>query len=406
MLPSEPAFQRNESSGSPPFTILHTRKNPLILAQKRFVGATRYSPLHSHSSHPIPMLVFYPSNRKGAKLDSRSLFFETFRRQVAALQQRRVTVRIPQTPHLYERHAKMAYHFKPELFIQLGGATEFFFPDQRFTLEAGEICVMPKGTPHGEIAHSGQRAFENIVVCFYNETVAIHVAHQTPQGTPIVDDIFFFETELYSNLVKYLDHACALRFHRGAAYETATNGLLLAELSLLLAVVEEGNARLYSETERVSRCEWLIRNNIDDPELSVESLAAELRCTPSHLSRVFHDATNERIVEYVTRIRVHDAVDAMEHTSLSVKEIAAACGFSEPNYFTRVFRKLMGRTPVQFRHDLLRVAKAVEKDPKVVYFDREEYDYGLRPEVMAKAKARESRAKEAMAGGAPSAVKS
>jgi AraC-like DNA-binding protein len=84
-------------------------------------------------------------------------------------------------------------------------------------------------------------------------------------------------------------------------------------------------------------------------------------------------------------VRIGNALDALRHTSLSVKEIAAASGFNDPNYFARVFRKSTGRSPVEFRQDLARVACVREQEPKAVYFDREEHDFGLRPEVMARA---------------------
>ena len=334
------------------------------------------------------MITFHPAPCKGAKPDTRRLFIETFRRQIAALEHGKARFRVPQSRHLFERHPQMAYHFKPELFVQLGGATEFFFPDEKFTLEPGEVCIMPKGVPHGEITRDGVRPFENVVVCYYNETVAIHVAHESPPGRPIVDDIFFFTTHLYADLVEYLNRICELRFQRSAACDTAMKGLLLAELALLLSIVEEREGGRYSETERVFRCQWLIRNNIDDPELGVEALAAQLRCSPSHLSKHFHHETGERIVEYITRVRLRNAIEAVRDTPLSMKEVAAACGFNDPNYFARVFRKQTGRSPVQFRHDQQRVASTVEKDPKVVFFDREEHNFGLRPEVMAKAAAR------------------
>ncbi|MBI2512018.1 MAG: AraC family transcriptional regulator [Opitutae bacterium] len=336
------------------------------------------------------MISFLPA-RAGAKIDARRLFIETFRRQIALLESGKARVRIPETRHLFERHPGMQYHFKPELFIQLGGETEFFFPDQRFVLGPGEICVMPKGVPHGEIARATTKPFENVVACYYNETVAIHVAHESPPGKPIVDDIHFFTTDLFHELVEYLNRTGVLRFRDRAACATAIKGLLLAELSLLLALVEEQDASRYSETERVFRCQWLMRNNLHDPELSVESLAAELRCSPSHLSKLFHRETGERIVEYLTRIRLANAVDAVRHTPLSVKEIAAACGFNDPNYFTRVFRKATGRSPVQFRAELQHVASHIEREPKAVFYDREEHDFGLRPEVMAKAVVKVSR---------------
>jgi AraC-like DNA-binding protein len=338
---------------------------------------------------PKTMLGFTPAKRKKSGSDSRQLFVETFRRQIAALEKGRGRFLIPQSRHLYERHPDMQYHFKPELFIQLGGATDFSFPDQQgFTLEAGEIGIMPKGVPHGEVVRSGTSPFENVVVCYYNDTVAIHVAHESPAGHPAVDDIYFFTSPFFNDLVEYLNRIADLRFHQSPARNTAIKGLLLAELALLVAIVEEQQAGLYSETERAFRCQWLIRNNIGDPTLSGDSLAAELRCSASHLSKLFHRETGERIVEYITRIRLTNALDAIRHTNLSVKEIATACGFNDANYFARVFRKSTGRSPVQYRQDLQRIASSVEKEPKAVFFDREEHDFGLRPEVMARASAK------------------
>lgn len=331
------------------------------------------------------MIVFNPAIRPTPSSEARTIFIETFRAQIAALERNASAFRVPQTRHLYERHPGMAYHFKPELFIQRQGATDFSFPDRNFRLDAGEICIMPKGVPHGEVARSEGRTFENVVVCYYNETVAIHVAHADAGGRPFVDDIYFYTTPFFQDLVEYLNRICELRFTRTPACDTAIKGLMLAELALLQAIVEGSAAGRFSETERVFRCQWLIRNNIADCDLSVERLSGELHCSPNHLSKLFHEQTGERIVEYITRVRVGNALDALRHTSLSVKEIAAASGFNDPNYFARVFRKSTGRSPVEFRQDLARVACMREQEPKVVYYDREEHGFGLRPEVMARA---------------------
>jgi AraC-like DNA-binding protein len=214
------------------------------------------------------------------------------------------------------------------------------------------------------------------------------VAHADRNGRPIVDDIFFFTTKLFDALVSYLNQIGELHAHANRGSETAIKGLMLAELSLLRGIVEGQDAGMYSETERVFRCQWLIRNNLDVAELGVESLATELRCSAAHLSKLFHEETGERITEYITRIRLGNAVEAMRHSGMSVKEIAVACGFNDPNYFTKVFRKATGRTPVQFRTDLRPIACSLDKDPKVVYHDHQEHNFGLRPQVMEKAQAR------------------
>ena len=334
------------------------------------------------------MVTFRPSGRLGSKSDLRQLFERILKRQLAALEKGACPIRVPHSRHLYERRPNMAYHFKPELFIQTSGSTEFFFPDDHFELEADSICVMPKGVPHGEVAHDKGATFENIVACYYNETVSIHVAHRGPSGLPTADDICFFATHLFSDLVGYLNRIGELAHEGGKASRTAIKGLLIAELSLLLSLVERPAVELFSETERVFRCQWLIRNNISDPDLGVESLAAELHCSPDYLSKVFHQETGDRIIEYITGVRLRNATDAIARTPLSVKEIAAACGFNDANYFTRVFRKMTGRTPIQYRQDLNRAACTIEDQPKAVYFDRVERGFALKPQVMAKAEAR------------------
>lgn len=314
------------------------------------------------------------------------LFIETFRRQIGALETGRARIVVPQTKSLYERHPKMAYHFKPEMFVQLGGATEFFFPDEKFTIERDDICVMPRGVPHGEIARSAPSDFENVVVCFYNDTVAIHVAREVSPGTPGVNDIFFYTTHFYNNLVAYLDGVGDLRAYRNAINASAIKGLLLAEFALLLSLVEERAPAPYSDADRVFRCQWLIRNNLDDPNLSVESLAEELRCSARYLSKLFHQEVGERIIEQIGRLRLRNAIEALKSTQLSVKEISTACGYSDANYFARVFRRATGKSPQEYRNELQRVACVVEKQPKAVFYEKEEYGFGLSPEVLAKAK--------------------
>ena len=318
--------------------------------------------------------------------DVRQLFIDTFREQIRELEAGAARIRIPRTKRLFERLPDMVYHFKPELFIQLRGTTEFRFPDQSFVLRPGEVCVMPAGVPHAETATHGENGrFQNVVVCYYNETVAVHVAGADNHCRPQVDDINYFTTTLYEDLVDYLNRSGDLRLHDHAACATAVKGLLLAEFALLLALVEEQDASRYSESERVFQCQWLIRNNIDDPTLTIESLAEKLRCSGGHLSRQFQKATGERIPGYINRIRLNNAIDALRQTQLSVKEIAGACGFNDPSYFTRVFRKTTGISPMQFRQEHQALATHLEPEPKAVFFDHEEHNFGLRPEVMSKA---------------------
>lgn len=316
------------------------------------------------SDFPLhPPMISRVSSLMGAGHTPQQKFAETFSRQVKAIEAGSFRCRIPRMQGLYERYPRMHYHFQPELFVQLGGVTEFSFPAEQFTLRAGEICVLPKGMPHGEFVRGEPEPFENVVVSFYNETIDVHVAHEVERGCPAADEVHFFVTDLYPDLIAYLDRVCELQ-HRGAAENTdAIRGLLLAEFSLLRTIVLTPTAHPPPAMDTISLCRWLIQHNLQDEGLGLETLAVELNCSPNYLSKLFHEKVGERLVEYINRMRVQNAVKALSGSRLSVKSVAAACGFSEASYFARVFRQATGRSPQQFRNDIRRIQQIGARPP-------------------------------------------
>lgn len=305
-----------------------------------------------------------PASRLRAGTEVPHEFFaETFRRQISTLESNTLRYHIPRLHHLYERHPSMPYHFKPEFFMQLAGVTEFIFPDQRITLHPGEVCLVPKGMPHGEVARGGEAPFENVVVSYYNDTIDIHVAHEREPGLPGSDNVHFFTTELYQDMIGYLDRICEFHHHNPRVNAIAIKGLLLAEFSLLLTLVEAPGATLPTSTDTISLSKWLIQHNLQDENLGLQSLADELGCSPNYLSKLFHRRVGERIVERINRLRIQSGIDALRRTRLSVKAIAAGCGYSDPNYFCRVFRQATGRSPQQYREDVQRINCTLEKPP-------------------------------------------
>lgn len=84
-------------------------------------------------------------------------------------------------------------------------------------------------------------------------------------------------------------------------------------------------------------------------DLSLSRLAKLCNVSESHLSAAFKKATGSTVTDYINRTRVHQALLLLNSSSLSVSEIAARCGFDDANYFSRVFRKLQGMSPREYR---------------------------------------------------------
>ena len=62
--------------------------------------------------------------------------------------------------------------------------------------------------------------------------------------------------------------------------------------------------------------------------------------------------TDEKFIEYLTRIRITYAKELLARPEYSIKEICVNAGYGDPNYFSRIFKKYEGVTPSEFRGKL------------------------------------------------------
>lgn len=92
-----------------------------------------------------------------------------------------------------------------------------------------------------------------------------------------------------------------------------------------------------------------ITANLEKP-LPVEDLAKVSGLSRAHFSRVFAASEGMPPAEYVLQKRLQRAVKLLtKAASLPVKEVAVMSGFEDPNYFAKVFRRVFGASPTEFR---------------------------------------------------------
>ena len=92
----------------------------------------------------------------------------------------------------------------------------------------------------------------------------------------------------------------------------------------------------------------LIQENLAE-KLTLEQAADAVYLSKSYFCRILKEELGCTFTEYVNRIRVETSKKYLEHTLISVSDVAATVGFEDPSYFTRVFRKITGVTPKKYR---------------------------------------------------------
>lgn len=93
--------------------------------------------------------------------------------------------------------------------------------------------------------------------------------------------------------------------------------------------------------------EYIRRNAAS--HIAVSELADFCHCSESYLSRIFKRRTGVNINVYINKVRVEQAKNNLLLSHDSIAEIASSVGFSDPNYFTRVFTQIIGISPTEFR---------------------------------------------------------
>lgn len=93
-----------------------------------------------------------------------------------------------------------------------------------------------------------------------------------------------------------------------------------------------------------------VENNYADPELSLNQLALHMKFSPNHLSMVFSKQIGQPFTKYLTEYRMKKAKELLRCTSKKSNVVALEVGYKDPHYFSYLFKKTQGVTPLQYRN--------------------------------------------------------
>lgn len=113
---------------------------------------------------------------------------------------------------------------------------------------------------------------------------------------------------------------------------------------------KENISKSYGKYRRVISEEVRLFRNDPSKEFSVAESAANCGMSITHFSRIFKSITGEPPLKYITEIKIEKAKEMLIFTDESIGSIESKVGYSEQNYFTRLFKKFTGSTPGKFRN--------------------------------------------------------
>ncbi len=221
------------------------------------------------------------------------------------------------------------------------GEGNVYINDQVYTLKPNTYIIIPKNTAH-RYTSSNTNPWSIYWVHFsglttdaiYNRFAAQH--EQPVRAIPFEEG----RINLFEQVYAMLEHS----FHEK---EMEVTNLYLQHFVTSLVYDKELNPVAY-ETDSVSLSIAYMKKNIRE-KLSITDLAGQRGLSVSHYSRLFHQKTGLSPINYFNLLKIQVSCQHLYFTDRSIKEIAAAIGFDDQYYFSRLFSKLMGMPPLKYR---------------------------------------------------------
>ena len=225
-----------------------------------------------------------------------------------------------------------------ELIYNFEGHGIMTIDNAQVPFKANELFLMPPETPHFKTSEEGFR------------DISVFVKDMRPVG---VTKPQRFEDDgicsLYSlmNMIDTVYNSQQYSFEHSGAILNALGESIYQILSGMFA----------NSMKRDIRIDSFIKNleeHISDPEFEMSDAIAKTGYSEGYLRRVFKKETGENPVWYFNRLRIEKAqkLIASYGPSRTLKEVGLACGFIDPYYFSRVFKKVTGISPTEYTRQL------------------------------------------------------
>nr|AIA17746.1 Helix-turn-helix domain protein [uncultured bacterium] len=224
----------------------------------------------------------------------------------------------------------------------LKGAGEISIKDHIYQLETGDAFFVKVPSDHRYYLPSNSSEWEFIHITLFGEE-ALRLYED------IVDEVgHILKLDLYSPpisiILKVLGKVSRNKIND--AYETSSFAY-----SFLMALNRYISNIKSSEEwpESISNAIIFINNNYHAP-ITLDDIVCASGLSKYHFTRLFSKSLNSTPIQYLTNIRINASIDLLKNKNLTIDEIALKVGFSNGNYFGKVFRSYLDISPGEYRN--------------------------------------------------------
>ncbi len=216
------------------------------------------------------------------------------------------------------------------------------------TLKTGDLLVI-KGADEFELSHDPARPHRNLATALALKQggVTNQLLHRNFKRRYSLKEPRTYVIEFEKVLAAFAQE--------GAFRDLAISGAIMQWLAYLLHTLRPAMARTGLEmrtvVDRVLTAESWALSRLGEV-ITINDWSRAVKLNPDYFGRIFKRETGKRPMEWLNERRLQMAAQLLSHTRKSVGEISEICGFANPFYLSRLFKKHYGIAPQGYRRRL------------------------------------------------------
>lgn len=249
------------------------------------------------------------------------------------------------------------------IFYVLEGEALLHLPHTDVSLHPGHLYIIPAYTVHSYECHGPFRLYYLHVYEGFKNDMNIQEVYDLPtevEATEVTEHLFEYlcrqqpdarlphaDPSSYDNtaqISRYLE-----RYRNMSLWQKME--LRGAMLMIVSHFLRQATPRVWTGDERMKRVLGYIHNRICE-SIDLEELAQIANVSKPYLIKLFRHEFGFSPIQYINNKKVERAQLLLYTTNLTIKEVAYTLGFNDQNYFIRMFHKVEGVTPQEYRRKL------------------------------------------------------
>ena len=230
--------------------------------------------------------------------------------------------------HTVSRHS----HESWEYVYCTDGAGTYQFDGMSLPYKKGDVVVIPPLVPH---ANASEKGFANIHLNVLSPTLALK------EPAVISDDSNHFLLDAFT--------AALFHFYSDRKERTA----LLSAYGSLISYYLAAYQTVHLRSGVVEEIEYSIISSYADCDYQLDAYLRSLPFSYDYVRRLFQKELGVTPHQYLTNKRLQIAAEVLSNAAdnVPVADIALTCGFRDPLYFSKMFKKKFGAAPTHYRRD-------------------------------------------------------